>query len=155
MSRRGKWWEEVTIFGLIALASCLALVWLAGCGRGPKSDEQIKQQAARTTEQVKAGAKVAAAEAKVAAAEAKRRAGDIAAGVREGLHSNNTANSGVVDINSASATRLAALPGISPARARRIIRNRPYAAPRDLVSKGVLSRAEYHRIAGQVVARER
>ncbi|MGB7191759.1 MAG: helix-hairpin-helix domain-containing protein [Acidobacteriaceae bacterium] len=154
MNRKGKWWRKLAIFELTVLVSCVALFWIAGCSRGAQSDQQIRQQAAQTTEQVKTGAKKAAAEARVAAAEAKRKAGDIAAGVREGLHSDNSSNSGAIDINSASEARLATLPGVSAARARKIVRNRPYNAPRDLVSKGILSRAEYGRIAGQLVARE-
>jgi DNA uptake protein ComE-like DNA-binding protein len=95
-------------------------------------------------------------DARAAAANAERKADDIAAGVKQGLHNNaspNSADSGAVDINSAGEVRLTALPGITAARARRIIENRPYAAPHDLVSKGVLTRAEYDRISSLIVAR--
>ncbi|HEX5234267.1 MAG TPA: helix-hairpin-helix domain-containing protein [Silvibacterium sp.] len=143
----------MTVLCFTALASCVALFWLAGC-TGPQSDQQIKQNAARTTEQVRAEAKQAAAEAKVAAANARREAKDIAAGVREGVHNNpsDADHSRSVDINSASQARLTTLPGISAARARRIINNRPYDAPRDLVRKGVLTQAEYDRISDDIVA---
>jgi DNA uptake protein ComE-like DNA-binding protein len=154
MNRPEKLWKELTFFSLIALVSCLTLLWLTACSTRPRSDQEIKQQAAQTTEQVKAGAKQAAADAKVAAANAEREANDIAAGVKEGLHGNGSASpSGAVDINSASAARLTTLPGITAARARRIIDNRPYASPHDLVSKGILTRAEYDQISGQIVAR--
>jgi DNA uptake protein ComE-like DNA-binding protein len=154
MNRSEKRWNELALSSVIALMSCLALLWVAGCSTQPKSDQQIKQQAAQTTEQVKAGAKQAAAEAKVAAANAEREANDVAAGVKQGLHNNASPNSsGSVDINSASQARLTTLPGITAARARRIINNRPYASPHDLVSKGVLTRAEYDQISGQIVAR--
>lgn len=155
MRRTQNLWRELTFFGLTALASCIALLWLAGCATRPESDQQIRQNAARTTEQVKAGAKVAAAEAKVAAANAARDAKDIAAGVKDGLHNKapGEASSRPVDINSAGEARLTTLPGITRARARRIMDNRPYARPRDLVSKGVLTRAEYNRIADDIVAR--
>jgi DNA uptake protein ComE-like DNA-binding protein len=145
-------WRELTVVALTALASCLALFWLAGCARR-QSDQQIQQQAAQTTEQVKAEAKKAAAEAKVAAANARREATDVAAGVRQGLHNDRSEHGRRININAAGASQLEALPGISAARARRIIRNRPYADTKDLVSKGVLSRAEYDRISGQIVAR--
>jgi len=154
MNRKRRWWRELAIFEFTVLVSGATLFWTAGCSRRAQSDQQIRQQAAQTTEQVKAGAKKAAAEAKIAAVEAKRKASDIAAGVREGLHSDTSANSGAIDINSASEARLATLPGISAARARRIARNRPYNAPRDLVSRGIVGRAEYERIAGRLVARE-
>jgi DNA uptake protein ComE-like DNA-binding protein len=153
MRRKQSLWRELTVYGLTALASCIALLWIAGCATGPQSDQQIRQNAARTTEQAKVEAKQAAAEAKVAAAHAARDARDIAAGVKEGLHSDNSAAStDSVDINSAGEARLTTLPGITRARARRIIANRPYARPRDLVSKGVLTRAEYDRISGDIVA---
>jgi len=153
MNRPKKLWKELTVFSLIALASCLTLLSLAACSTKPQSDQEIKQQAAQTTEQVKAGAKQAAADAKVAAANAEREANDIAAGVKEGIHGNASNSSGAIDINSASAARLTTLPGISADRARRIVNNRPYASPHELVSKGVLTRAEYDQISGQIVAR--
>jgi DNA uptake protein ComE-like DNA-binding protein len=155
MSRSQRLWRELTVFGLTALASCLALLWFAGCSNHSQSDQQVQRQAAQATEQVKAEAKQAAADAKVAAANAEREVNDVAAGVKEGMHSNtspNSANSSALDINSASESSLTTLPGITPSRARRIISNRPYAVPRDLVSKGVLSQAEYDRISGQVIA---
>jgi DNA uptake protein ComE-like DNA-binding protein len=154
MTRPEKLWKEASLFGLAALGMCFALLWLAGCSNHPQSDQQVKQQAAQTTEQVKAGAQQAAADAKIAAANAERKVNDIAAGVKQGLHGNassGTAGAGSVDINSASVARLTTLPGISTARARRIVNNRPYAVPHDLVSKGVLTEAEYARISGQVI----
>lgn len=155
MNRSKKLWKELTFSSLIALASFLTLLWLTACSTRPQSDQEIKQQAAQTTQQVKAGAKQAAADAKVAAANAEREANDIAAGVKQGLHSKTSpdaSDSGSIDINSASAARLITLPGITAARAQRIINNRPYSSPHDLVSKGVLTRAEYDQISGQIVA---
>jgi DNA uptake protein ComE-like DNA-binding protein len=154
MNRSERLRKELIFSSLIAMVSCLVPLWLAGCTTRPQSDQDIKQQAAQTTEQVKAGAKVAAADAKVAAANAEREVNDIAAGVKQGLHNNASPNSsGSVDINSASQARLTTLPGITAARARRIVDNRPYSSPHDLVSKGVLTRAEYDQISGQIVAR--
>jgi DNA uptake protein ComE-like DNA-binding protein len=57
-----------------------------------------------------------------------------------------------VNVNYATEKMLSTLPGITPARARKIINNRPYATPQDLVLKGMLTKAEYARIAGHVVA---
>jgi DNA uptake protein ComE-like DNA-binding protein len=129
------------------------LVWLAGCNNSQQSsDEQLKQQAAQATQQVKTGAQQAAADAKAAAANAERKVNDIAAGVKEGLNSNAKPGAGMVDINSATEDQLVDLPGITGARAQRIIRGRPYANPRDLVSKGILTSEQYGRISGQVTA---
>src|SRR5271154_1829688 len=138
-----------------ALAMTASLVGFTGCNNGPPpSDQQLKQQAAQTTEQVKQGAQQAAADAKVAAANAERKVDDIAAGVREGLHSDTKPSpaGNTVDINSASADQLATLPGISGVRAQHIVDSRPYSSPHDLVSKGLVSEAEYSRISGKIVA---
>lgn len=142
------------INGLAALAITVGLAWIAGCNTNgaPQSDQQLKENAAKTTEQVKAGAQQAAADARVAAANAERKVDAIAAGVKEGMHDNAKPSAGAIDINSASATQLEMLPGISGARAQRILQNRPYSSPHDLVSKGVVSEAEYNRISDKVVA---
>jgi DNA uptake protein ComE-like DNA-binding protein len=142
-------WKELAVFGLTSL------IWLAGCSNNqPPSDQQLKQQAAKTTEQVKSGAQQAAADARTAAANAERDVNAVADGVKQGLNSNTPGNGTAIDINSADGSSLTTLPGISPARAQRIIDNRPYAHRHDLVSKGVLSQAEYDRISGQIVARQ-
>jgi DNA uptake protein ComE-like DNA-binding protein len=134
------------------LGIAAASLWLTACNHQEPSDEQLKQQAAQTTKQVKQGAQQAAADAKVAAANAERKVNDIAAGVKEGLKSDGKPAAGVVDINSASEEQLTDLPGITGARAQRIIRGRPYTTPHDLVSKGILSSEQYARISGQVTA---
>lgn len=134
-----------------AIIACLGAVsmWLSACARKP-SDEQLKQQVAQTAQQVKQGAQQAAANAKAAAANAERKVNDIADGVQEGLKSNTKSAVGAIDINSASEGQLVDLPGITDARAKRIIRNRPYSHPRDLVAKGVLTEEQYERISGQI-----
>lgn len=119
-----------------------------GCENHP-SDQQIQQQTAEATQKAKREAEQAAQQARVAAAEAERRLNDVAAGVRQGLKSGGAP----VDINSATSAQLESLPGINPGRARRIIRNRPYADPHELVGKQVLSEDEYDKISGQIVAK--
>ena len=150
--RRSKWlWKELALLCVTTFISCLVFLWFAGCNNGnQKSDQQIQQQAAQATEKAKAEAQQAAAQAKVAAANATRKANAIAAGVKQGLQ--NKPSPGSININSASEADLTGLPGITPARARRIINNRPYNSPHDLVSKGVVTRAEYDQISGQIVA---
>ena len=154
MTRTAQLWRRSWLGALTALALALCIAWLAGCNNNntPQSDQQLKDQAARTTEQVKQGAQQAAADAKVAAANAERKVDDIAAGVKEGMHSDTKPSPGAIDVNSATAAQLESLPGISGARAHRIIDNRPYSSPHDLVSKGVVSEAEYSRISGKIVA---
>jgi DNA uptake protein ComE-like DNA-binding protein len=159
MTHAAAFWKKSCLSFLAALAVTLCLTWFTGCNNAgtPQSDQQLKQDAAKTTEQVKQEAQQAAADAKVAAANAERKVNDITAGVREGLHGNANSQSGVtpsgaVDINSASLAQLETLPGISDARAHRIIDSRPYSSPHDLVSKGIVSEAEYSRISGKVIA---
>lgn len=137
---------------VVALCLFAASVWLAACNNQQPSDEQIKEQAAKTTQQVKQGAQQAAADAKVAAANAERKVNDVAAGVKQGMKDNSKPAAGRVNINSASEEQLVDLPGITGARAQRIIRNRPYNDPHDLVSKGILTDEQYGRISGQVTA---
>jgi DNA uptake protein ComE-like DNA-binding protein len=146
--------KQLIHIGFILFIGCAAGLSMVGCNHPntTQNDQQLKDQAAQTTQEVKQDAQEAAANARVAAAKAERKVDDIAAGVKEGLHDNAKPSPGSVDINSASAGQLTTLPGISPTRAQRIIDNRPYGAPHDLVSKGVVSEAEYGRISGNVVA---
>lgn len=58
-----------------------------------------------------------------------------------------------VNINTASRTDLAALPGISDADAENIIRHRPYGSVKGLVRKGVLSRARFDDIQDYIYTR--
>ncbi len=146
---------------MAVLSAGAVLVCLSGCNTGSKqtNDQQLQQQAAKTTQDVKAGAKVAAADAKVAAANAERKLNDIAAGVREGLKGDAPADNGKpsaahrrVDLNAASAEDIAALPGISGSKAQDIVDGRPYGKPHDLVKKGLLTERQYQRISAQVAA---
>ncbi|HEY5633929.1 MAG TPA: helix-hairpin-helix domain-containing protein, partial [Burkholderiaceae bacterium] len=59
-----------------------------------------------------------------------------------------------IDLNSASEQELATLPGIGEARAREIVRNRPYARKDDLVRKKVIPRLVYEGIREQVIAKK-
>jgi DNA uptake protein ComE-like DNA-binding protein len=139
--------------GLVVLTGSAAICCLSACNNPPKTDQELKDQAAQTTQQVKQDAQEAAANARVAAANAERKVDDVAAGVKQGIQSNSApGTSGAVDINSASAAQLSGLPGISAARAQRIVDGRPYSAPHDLVAKGLMSEAEYQRISNKIVA---
>lgn len=144
--------SELTIRVAATVGLCAALLWVTSCNANgtPESDRQIQQQAQQATENAKKAADKAAAEARVAAANAEREANDVAAGVKAGLHNGK---GGGMDLNSATRADLETLPGVTAVTARRIESNRPYDTPHDLVRKGVVSQAEYDRIAGDVVTK--
>jgi competence protein ComEA len=60
----------------------------------------------------------------------------------------------VVDINSATATELQSLPGITESDSAKIIHGRPYADKNQLVSRHVVSEATYDKIKDRVVAKQ-
>jgi competence protein ComEA len=60
----------------------------------------------------------------------------------------------MVDINSASATELKALPGVTDTDASKIVQGRPYADKSQLLSKKVVSEPTYEKIKDHVVARQ-
>ena len=133
----------------LASGVSLAIVLAAGCNSHP-SDQQVQQQAAQTTQQVKQDAQKAASDARVAAANAEDKLNAVAAGVKQGLKGTPAATA--VDLNTASREQLETLPGITPARAHKIVAGRPYATPNDLVTKNVLTQGEFDRISGRVQA---
>jgi competence protein ComEA len=60
----------------------------------------------------------------------------------------------LVDINSATADQLKALPGIGDAYSAKIIAARPYDRKDQLVSKNVIPQATYDKIANMIVAKQ-
>jgi DNA uptake protein ComE-like DNA-binding protein len=127
----------------------LGMLFAAGCQNHP-TDEQIQQKAAQTTQQVKQGAEQAASTARVAAANAEDKLNAVAAGVKQGLQGGSSAP--VVDLNKATRDQLVTLPGITPAKAHKIIAGRPYSTPNDLVSRDILTQDQFDRISGRVTA---
>jgi DNA uptake protein ComE-like DNA-binding protein len=119
------------IRALLTVSSFLLL--FAGCSPSHQnpSPDQIRHDTAKATETASKDAKA------------------VVQGVEDGLKS-KSANA--VNINTATADQLKTLPGIDDVRANRIIADRPYDHSDDLVRKHVISRDEYDRIAGQVVA---
>jgi DNA uptake protein ComE-like DNA-binding protein len=136
---------------LLAVATILGMSFLTAC-TPPANDQHLQEQAAQATEQAKQGSKEALADARVAAKNAEQAVNDVAAGVKQGMDSKSTSPARV-DLNSASAADLTALPGISVRKANEIVDHRPYASSHDLVKDGLLTEGQFDEIAAKVTAR--
>jgi len=112
-----------------ALAFLLILPF-AACTQ-PQSPDQIRERTANATAAVKSDTKA------------------VADGIKEGLGKSTSVN-----INSATKDELMKLPGITDARADRIIAARPFDTTDELVSKKVLTRGEYDQIANRITAKK-
>ena len=62
------------------------------------------------------------------------------------------ASKDLLEINTATAAELKALPGMGDAYAQRVIAGRPYTAKNQLTTRGILPAAEYERIKPLIIA---
>ncbi len=115
--------------GLYFAVSCL-VVTLVGCSAPPQSQDQVRERAADTTAAI------------------KRNSQSIAQGIKEGWSRDKN-----IDVNSATSEQLQTLPGIDAPKAKLIIQHRPYPTTSALVTKKVLSKAEFDQIAAKIQAR--
>lgn len=108
----------------------LLLSGLVGCSQQRQSPQELKEKTAEAT------------------AEAKSDAKAVAEGIREGWDRNQS-----LDLNTASKEQLVSLPGVSGAEADRVIAGRPYREPGELVTRHIMSKAEYDKVADRVTAK--
>ncbi len=107
----------------------VALIAFTGCTSQQRNPDEIRRETAKAT------------------SEAARDTKAVVKGVEQGLKEKSTVN-----INSASADDLKALPGIDGRTADRIIAARPYDDSTDLVKRHLITKAEYDRIADRIEA---
>jgi DNA uptake protein ComE-like DNA-binding protein len=137
-------------------ALILCLGWLSGCNYNGSSDsdkrareEKTRDEVARATERAKPVLEDAGRKIGKAAAEAADEAQAAAEGVREGWERGHR----LVNVNTASESELAGLPGIGVRESRRIVDGRPYEDKHDLVVKGVISEATYQKIRDRIASK--
>jgi DNA uptake protein ComE-like DNA-binding protein len=131
---------------MIPAALVISLL-LLGCSQ--QDTEKTKQEAAKATEQIKEGSKVAAVELKKDAKEAAKQTKAIAEGVKQGMATPDAA----VNVNSASRVKLQTLPGVDEETADRIIKNRPYHTVDEVGTRGAVSPEEFDKIKDKIVVK--
>lgn len=107
----------------------ILLLSAIGCSQ-KETPQQLREQTAQAT------------------AEAKSDAKAVAQGLRDGWSRDKPLN-----LNTATKDQLLALPDMTREEADRVIADRPYNEPNDLVKRRVLPREEYDKISDRIVAR--
>jgi DNA uptake protein ComE-like DNA-binding protein len=108
----------------------LLLAILAGCTQ-QQSSQDLKEQTAQATADVKRDAKA------------------VAAGISEGWSRDKQ-----LDLNTATKDQLLSLPGVTAAEADRVIAGRPYNEPGEVVTRRIMPKTEYDKIADRVTAKK-
>jgi len=108
----------------------LLLAMLVGCTQ-QQSSKDLKEQTAQATADVKRDAKA------------------MAAGIREGWSRDKQ-----LDLNMATKDQLLSLPGLTASEADRVITGRPYSEAGEVVTRHIMPKTEYDKIADRVTAKK-
>jgi competence protein ComEA len=112
------------------ISALVLMTVLAACTQ-PRNSQDLKEQTAEATANVKRDAKA------------------VAEGIREGWSRDKP-----LDLNSATKDDLLTLPGMTDAAADHVIAGRPYNQPSELLTRHIVSKVEYDKIADRVVAKK-
>jgi DNA uptake protein ComE-like DNA-binding protein len=115
---------------LLSLFAALLLFGLTGCAPN-QNPQELQEKTARATAELKVNAKA------------------VAAGVREGWSRDKP-----LDINTATHEQLVSLPGVTGVEADAVIAGRPYDDPAQLVTRRILPKSEYDKIADRLAAKK-
>ena len=113
---------------LRVIALCLALTFAGGLVEMPATFAQATKDAPKAE--------------KPAKTETKDKADKAAA------------KKAAIDINTASAAELQAIPGIGEAYSKKIVEGRPYKRKDELVKKNIVPQATYDKIKDQIIAKQ-
>ena len=103
---------------------------LVGCTQ-QQSSQDLKEQTAQATADVKRDAKA------------------VAAGISEGWSRDKQ-----LDLNTATRDQLLSLPGVTAEEADRVISGRPYSEAGDVVTRRIMPKTEYDKIADRITAKK-
>ncbi len=144
-----------TVSGWLGGCLLFALAGMAGCTSHPVEtpDQRLQRQAADSARQVRHDLKDAGKEARLAVHQAGRDTRDIVAGARQGWREGAPESSSMLDVNHASLAELERLPGVHLTTARRIVAQRPFDHAEDIEKRGIVTHAEYERIAPRITAK--
>jgi DNA uptake protein ComE-like DNA-binding protein len=126
----GKELTKMDFFRCRHVCMLFLLAMLVGCTE-QQSSQDLKEKTAQATADVKRDAKA------------------VAAGISEGWSRDKQ-----LDLNTATKDQLLSLPGVTAAEADRVIAARPYSEAGDVVTRRIMPKREYDKIADRVTAKK-